>query len=84
MCIIWVQLNFAAQMSLHVSMAFPTQINIVPGYNAWDDTSALLDIAVTGVIPPEDELGTLCGGEGMHSHLYSMFFILLWESSCSI
>ncbi|VVB12996.1 unnamed protein product [Arabis nemorensis] len=52
-----------AQMSLHVSMAFPTQINNVPGYPLWDGTPALLDIAVSGVIPPEDELDTLCGGE---------------------
>ncbi|KAF2574065.1 hypothetical protein F2Q70_00006835 [Brassica cretica] len=36
-----------AQMSLHVSMSFPTQINNVPGYTSWDDdTSALLNIAV--------------------------------------
>ncbi|XP_006398741.2 protein REVEILLE 4 isoform X1 [Eutrema salsugineum] len=53
-----------AQMSLHVSMAFPTQMNNVPGYASWDDdTSALLNIAVSGVILPEDEVGTLCGGE---------------------
>ncbi|CAL9228932.1 unnamed protein product [Arabidopsis halleri] len=55
-----------AQMSLHVSMSFPTQINNLPGYTSWDDdTSALLNIAVSGVIPPEDELelDTLCGAE---------------------
>nr|VDD21321.1 unnamed protein product [Brassica rapa] len=65
-----------AQMSLHVSMSFPTQINNVPGFTSWDDdTSALLNIAVSEVILPKDELTTLCGGgEGMHSHLYSFFF----------
>ncbi|XP_013610518.1 protein REVEILLE 4 isoform X2 [Brassica napus] len=53
-----------AQMSLHVSMSFPTQINNVPGYTSWDDdTSALLNIAVSEVILPKDELTTLCGGE---------------------
>ncbi|XP_018445525.1 protein REVEILLE 4 isoform X1 [Raphanus sativus] len=53
-----------AQMSLHVSMAFPTQINNVPGYTSWDDdTSALLNIAVSEVVLPKDELATLCGGE---------------------
>jgi len=55
-------------------MSFPTQINNLPGYTPWDDdTSALLNIAVSGVIPPEDELDTLCGAEGMRSHLYSVF-----------
>lgn len=70
---------FAAQMSLHVSMSFPTQINNVPGYTSWDDdTSALLNIAVSEVILPKDELTTLCGGgEGMHSHLYSFFFFCI-------
>ncbi|CAF1792510.1 unnamed protein product [Brassica napus] len=49
-----------AQMSLHVSMSFPTQINNVPGYTSWDDdTSALLNIAVSEVILPKDELTTL-------------------------
>ncbi|KAF8088603.1 hypothetical protein N665_0536s0051 [Sinapis alba] len=53
-----------AQMSLHVSMSFPTQISNVPGYTSWDDdTSALLNIAVSEVILPKDELTTLCGGE---------------------
>jgi hypothetical protein len=51
-------------MSLHVSMAFPTQINNVPGYTSWDDdTSALLNIAVSEVILPQDELATLSVGE---------------------
>ncbi|CAN8257328.1 unnamed protein product [Cochlearia groenlandica] len=60
-----------AQMSLHVSMSFPAQINNVPGYTAWDDdTSALLNIAVSEVIPPQDELDDLCGGEGMLNLLY--------------
>ncbi|CDY10419.1 BnaCnng03200D [Brassica napus] len=72
-----------AQMSLHVSMSFPTQINNVPGYTSWDDdTSALLNIAVSEVILPKDELTTLCGGEGKHSHLHSFFFFA-WPSSCS-
>ncbi|CAE6085686.1 unnamed protein product [Arabidopsis arenosa] len=69
-----------AQMSLHVSMSFPTQINNLPGYTSWDDdTSALLNIAVSGVIPPEDELelDTLCGAEGMRSHLYSFLYFAL-------
>ncbi|CAN7141992.1 unnamed protein product [Brassica rapa subsp. narinosa] len=49
-----------AQMSLHVSMSFPTQINNVPGFTSWDDdTSALLNIAVSEVILPKDELTTL-------------------------
>ncbi|KAL1200103.1 Protein REVEILLE 4 [Cardamine amara subsp. amara] len=76
-----------AQMSLHVSMAFPTQINIVPGYTSWDDdTSSLLNIAISEVIPPQDELGTLCGGEGMHSHLYSKFlnFFALAVELCQL
>ncbi|CAH2074402.1 unnamed protein product [Thlaspi arvense] len=65
-----------AQMSLHVSMAFPTQIDNVPGYTSWDDdTSALLNIAVSEVVLPQDELGTLCGGEGKHYHLYSIYFV---------
>ncbi|XP_019084571.1 PREDICTED: protein REVEILLE 4-like [Camelina sativa] len=53
-----------AQMSLHVSMTFPPQINNLPGYTSWDDdTSALLNIAVSGVTPPEDELDAFCGPE---------------------
>ncbi|CAN7113450.1 unnamed protein product [Brassica rapa subsp. narinosa] len=49
-----------AQMSLHVSMSFPPQINDVPGYPSWDDdTSALLSIAVSEVILPKDEIDTL-------------------------
>ncbi|KAF3563443.1 hypothetical protein DY000_02019917 [Brassica cretica] len=40
-----------AQMSLHVSMSFPTQINNVPGYTSWDDdTSALLNIALLHMV----------------------------------
>ena len=71
----FVQSKLVAQMSLHVSMSFPPQINDVPGYPSWDDdTSALLSIAVSEVILPKDEIDTLCGGEGMHSHLYSILF----------
>lgn len=61
-------------------MAFPTQINNVPGYTSWDDdTSALLNIAVSEVVLPKDELATLCGGEGMHSHFYSFSSYDAWQ-----
>ncbi|KAL0842581.1 hypothetical protein Bca101_015826 [Brassica carinata] len=49
-----------AQISLHVSMSFPTQVHNVSGYPSWDDdTSALLSIGVSEVILPKDELDTL-------------------------
>lgn len=65
-------------MSLHVSMAFPTQISSAPGYTSWDDdTSALLNIAVSEVILPQEELAALSGGEGMRTHLFSVFVFCL-------
>ncbi|KAJ0235094.1 Protein REVEILLE 4 [Hirschfeldia incana] len=54
-----------AQMSLHVSMSFPPQISNVYDDTSWDDdTSALLNIAVSEVVLPKDELdSTLSVGE---------------------